>query len=42
MDQMVLNRVWGGLRGRVWNRWCRIMDGAEMRGRVWNKGCRIV
>ena len=27
MEQMVWNRVWGGVRGRVWNRWCRIMYG---------------
>ena len=25
MEQMVSNRVWGEMRGRVWNRWCRIV-----------------
>ena len=39
---MVSNHVWGVMRGRVWNRWCGIVYGAEMRGRVWNRWCRIV
>ena len=30
MDQMVLNRVWGGVQSRVWNRRCRIMYGCEI------------
>ena len=42
MDQMVSNRVWGGVRGRVWSRWCQIVYMSEMRGRVWNRWCRIV
>ena len=29
MEQMVSNRVWGGVRGCVWNRWCRIMYGVR-------------
>ena len=42
MEQMVSNRVWGEMRGRVWNRWCVIVYGAEMRGRVGNRWCRIM
>ena len=22
IEQVVSNRVWGEMRGRVWNRWC--------------------
>jgi hypothetical protein len=29
MEQMVWNREWGGVRGRVWNRWCRIVSGVR-------------
>ena len=29
MEQMVWNRVWGWVRGRVWNKWCRIMYGVR-------------
>ena len=29
MEQMVWNRVWGGVRGRVLNRRCRIMYGVR-------------
>jgi hypothetical protein len=42
MDQMVSNRAWGEMRGRVWNRWCRILYGGGVRGRVWNRWCRIM
>jgi hypothetical protein len=42
MEQMVSNRVWGEMRGRLWNRWCGIVYGAEMQGRVGNRWCRIV
>jgi hypothetical protein len=42
MEQVVGNRVWGEMRGRLWNRWCGIVYGAEMRGRVGNRWCRIV
>ena len=33
---------WDGVRGRVWNKGCRIVYRAELRGRVWNRWCRIV
>ena len=33
MEQVVSNRVLGGVRGCVWNRWCRIMHGV---------GCEVV
>jgi hypothetical protein len=42
MEQVVGNRVWGEMRGRVGNRWCRIVYGDGVRGRVWNRWCRIV
>ena len=42
MEQVVSNRVWGEMRGRVCNRWCRILYGGGVRGRVWNRWCRIV
>jgi hypothetical protein len=29
MEQMVWNREWGWMRGRVWNRWCRIVSGVR-------------
>ena len=29
MGQMVSNRVWGEMRGRVCNRWCRIVYGVR-------------
>ena len=29
MEQVVSNRVWGEMRGRVWNRWCRIVNGVR-------------
>jgi hypothetical protein len=32
MEQMVWNRVWGGVRGRVLNRRCRIMYGVRCEG----------
>ena len=46
MEQVASNRVggvdWDEVRGRVWNRWCRIVYRAEVRGRVGNRWCRIV
>ena len=42
MEQVVGNRVWGEMRGRVGNRWCRIVYGDGVRGRVWNRWCGIV
>jgi hypothetical protein len=29
MEQVVSNRVWGGVRGRVRNRWCGIVYGVR-------------
>ena len=29
MEQVVSNHVWGEMRDRVWNRWCRIVNGVR-------------
>ena len=29
MEQVVSNHVWGEMRDRVWNRWCRIVYGVR-------------
>ena len=42
MEQVVSNREWGEMSGRVWNIWCGIVYMGEMRGRVWNRWCGIV
>ena len=42
MEQVVSNRVWGEMRGRVWYRCGRIVYMGEIRGRVWNRWCGIV
>ena len=30
MEEVVSNRVLSEMRGRVWNRWCGIVYGAEL------------
>ena len=42
MEQVVSNREWGEMSGRVWSIWCGIVYMGEMRGRVWNRWCGIV
>ena len=42
MEQVVSNREWSEMSGRVWNIWCGIVYMGEMRGRVWNRWCGIV
>jgi hypothetical protein len=49
MEQMVSNRVWGEMRGRVCNRWCQILHGVARSGmeqmvsnRVYGMRCEVV
>jgi hypothetical protein len=39
MEQVVSNREWREMSGRVWNIWCGIVYMGEMRGRGGVESC---